>query len=196
MAFARPSTPSASPRKRAPLASSRPASPAKTSISTAASTANPSPSRPSSRTNIAGGTSRSMLPASSSARSSVSGIPTRPSGRTTRSSVASSLNPSLSYQDALAGVSASTSMNGSARRESDVPRRKAGFGPPATPMRSAGPSAQTVFENEEGGAGLPLADADGVAVREDGIASGETTETEEDDRDGKQENVVVCLRYV
>ncbi|BGP54833.1 Kinesin-like protein kip2 [Rhodotorula sphaerocarpa] len=85
-------------------------------------------------------------------------------------------------------------MNGSARRESDVPRRKAGFGPPATPMRSAGPSAQTVFENEEGGAGLPLADADGVAVREDGIASGETTETEEDDRDGKQENVVVCLR--
>ncbi|GAA5986956.1 hypothetical protein JCM10908_000968 [Rhodotorula pacifica] len=204
MAFARPSTPSSttSPRKRPPLASSRPSSPTKPSSSSLNNTAN---SRPSSRTSTVG--ARTTVPSSSSIRSNgslTSGLPTRAgagaAGRTTRSSVASSLNASVSYQDSLAGLSASTitTTHTAVRRESDIPRRKAGFGPPSTPSRNAANRESTVHEDDESGSSLSSTTPSGNLSRtreeEEEDRSGETTETEEEDRDGKQENVVVCLR--
>ena len=214
MAFARPLTPSTtSPRKqqRLPLASSRPSSPTKPS------SLNNATSRPSSRASTTGGaTIRPSGPSSLSLRSNgsaASGLPTRSTGGGggrlgTRSSVASSLNTSVSYQDSLAGLSSASTTTTSVRRESDIPRRKAGFGPPrpppSTPSRTlTGAAAKPILhEGEEddrrghvsGVTVTPLRSR--VKGTEQGQSGGEVTETEEEDRDGKQENVVVCLRCV
>lgn len=113
----------------------------------------------------------------------------------------------MSYQDSLAGLSSAPTTT-SVRRESDIPRRKAGFGPPppSTPSRTllAGAAAAAkpiLHEEEEDGRGLvsaatvtPLRSK--VNGTEGDQSGGEVTETEEEDRDGKQENVVVCLRCV
>lgn len=110
----------------------------------------------------------------------------------------------MSYQDSLAGLSsASTTTTTGVRRESDIPRRKAGFGPPpSTPSRTlAGAAARAILhegEEEDGRGHVSAATVtpfrSKVKGTEEEQSEGEVTETEEEDRDGKQENVVVCLR--
>ncbi|KAJ8294689.1 Kinesin-related protein 4 [Rhodotorula toruloides] len=237
MAFARPSTPSATPKRPATRAqsraSSRPASPSKPS--TLASSLNQPLPRPASRTGIAGtsrpgsrlSTTSNGGPASPTKRLSVTGevarssgagrssTPTTPGGtrirpngsnnmlsatgsllsiasaRSTggrgpggqaRPSVASTIASSVSYQ---------TDLDDNLVTEDeldDVPRRRAGFGPPSTP-RGSRPLLED-FESEDGRRSSIVE----RAYEEVSGTEGEETETEEEEKDGKQQNVVVCLR--
>ncbi|GAA5865939.1 hypothetical protein JCM3774_005528 [Rhodotorula dairenensis] len=217
MAFARPSTPSASPRKRPPLASSRPSSPTKPS---SLNNHHHPAVRPSSRASSTTGGAPAIRPSgpstsSSSLRSQVgaiSGLPTRtaaasatgggrPAAATHRSSVASSLNASVSYQDSLAGLSTPTAGGGgrsTPRRDSDIPRRKAGFGPPSTPSRAVVARESILLESDEP---CPSTGSEEGSLHQNGLHSADEADnrqsseaTEEEDRDGRQENVVVCLR--
>ncbi|GAA5933567.1 hypothetical protein JCM3775_003734 [Rhodotorula graminis] len=99
-----------------------------------------------------------------------------------RTSSASSLAPSTSTS-----LSATAGGLAAQDEDDDRPRRRAGFGPPATPTRrvggafaGAGNTAEPAREEEE----------DEDQDEDDGTE----TETEEDDKDGKAQNVVVCLR--
>lgn len=105
----------------------------------------------------------------------------------------------------MAGLSSASTTTTSVRRESDIPRRKAGFGPlpPSTPSRilGVGAAAKPILHEEEDGEGRGHVSAvrstpfgKKVKGTEEEQSGAEATETEEEDRDGKQENVVVCLR--
>ncbi|GAA5979892.1 hypothetical protein JCM11641_007578 [Rhodosporidiobolus odoratus] len=239
MSFARPQTPSGSPKK--PLtstrpssrASSRPSSPCKPSSQTSL---NGPSSRPLSRlasTEIGRPTSRaSTLPSdgltsptkrpSSSATGSRTPIkPTRPISTSssnlqaaTATGSSSSLNgtraPTTPARTRERSSDASAVFGAALREEGneDVPRRRPGFGSFSGPGMALSEASDEEHEGEgelEDEAGkrakgrgsmVDLAE-EGVDPAEAGRETDDGTETEteeEEGSDGKQENVVVCLR--
>ncbi|GAA5923779.1 uncharacterized protein JCM15063_003761 [Sporobolomyces koalae] len=90
--------------------------------------------------------------------------------------------------------------------DDEVPRRRAGFGPVPTPLGTIYPETETETETEgeggfltaeEGALSSGLASSrwrESVLDRADSETETETEEAFEEEKDGKKQNVVVCLR--
>ncbi|GAA5850304.1 hypothetical protein JCM9279_006523 [Rhodotorula babjevae] len=173
--FASPGPTSSTDTTRAPSPTKR----ASSSAFSLASSRAPSPTKPQPRTSA-------RPPASSSSFSlrSTTSVSTSTSAHA-RTSSASSLAPSGSFAGGLAAQDEDD-------EEEDRPRRRAGFGPPATPTRRVrGAFAEAGEKAGRAGEGSDCARDEEDDEEDD---DGTETETEEDDKDGKAQNVVVCLR--